>query len=269
MQSIPLWPGEPPHARGDAAQDRPTLDIYEPFGRTFADAAVLILPGGGYGGLSTQEGEGYAGLFQLWGFRSFVCNYRLGTHGYRHPAMLHDAARALRTVRAGAAGYGIDPHKIVVVGSSAGGHLAATLLTKWDQGQPGHADPVERVSSRPDLGVLCYPVITLGEGTHAGSRQNLLGDNPTPEQIAELSAERHVRGDTPPCFVWHTVEDLAVPVQNAFLFVQALHAASVPFEFHCYEHGEHGLGMKDGATWSADCLRWLRRRLRAARTDED
>src|SRR4051794_12614122 len=108
MKSIPLWSANTPHVLGDAPHDLPTLDIYEPFGTTFADAAILILPGGGYGGLSAQEGEGYAGLFQLWGFKSFVCNYRLGAHGYRHPVMLHDAARALRTIRAGAVEFGID-----------------------------------------------------------------------------------------------------------------------------------------------------------------
>ena len=261
MKSIPLWSTDVPHARGDAPHDLPTLDIYEPFGQAFADCAILILPGGGYGGLSAQEGEGFAGLFQLWGFKSFVCNYRLGVHGYRHPVMLHDAARALRIIRSRAGEFGINPRKIVVIGSSAGGHLAATLLTKWDNGQPDHADPVERASSRPDLGVLCYPVITLGENTHSGSRGNLVGDSPSPEVIADLSAELHVRKDTPPCFVWHTGEDTAVPVHNALVFIQALHSAGVPFEFHCYEHGHHGLGMKDESPWVNDCLRWLRKKL--------
>ena len=245
----------------DGPSDGPTLDVYEPFGETFKNAAVVILPGGGYECLSAQEGEGYAGVFQLWGFKTFVCNYRLGSKGHRHPDMLHDAARAVRIVRANANAWGIHSNKIVVVGSSAGGHLAATLLTKWDDGQSDHADPVERVSSRPDLGVLCYPVITMMEGTHLGSQENLLGKNPAPELVKALSAERHVTSQTPGCFVWHTHADGCVPVANALLFINALHMAGVPFEFHVYQDGNHGLGMKDGLPWVNDCIQWLRLRL--------
>ena len=262
MQSIPLWSGPTPHAKGSAASDIPTLDIYEPFGAKFADCAVLILPGGGYGGLSSQEGEGFAGVFQLQGFKAFVLNYRLGSDGYRHPVMLADAARALRIVRSRAASDGFDPNKIVIIGSSAGGHLAATLLTKWDEGNPGSPDPVERMSSRPDLGILCYPVITMGTATHGGSRENLLGADPSEALCAELSAEKHVTPQTPPCFVWHTWEDPAVPVENPLLLVTALRNAGVPFECHIYQDGGHGLGMKDDVTWHGDCLRWLEKRLK-------
>jgi acetyl esterase/lipase len=222
---------------------------------------VLILPGGGYGGLSAQEGEGFAGVFQLQGFHAFVLNYRLGSQGYRHPVMLEDAARALRIVRSRASADGFLPNKIVLIGSSAGGHLAATLLTKWDAGNPAAQDPVDRMSSRPDLGVLCYPVITMEGHTHGGSRDNLLGESPTQELLRELSAEKQVGPETPPCFVWHTWEDPAVPVENTLLFVQALRAVGVPFECHIYQDGGHGLGMKDGHPWADDCLRWLARRL--------
>ncbi len=264
MNSIPLWSSQVPHARGDAPHDVPTLDCYQPFGTSFSDCAILILPGGGYGQLSAQEGEGYAGMFQLWGFRSFVCNYRLGSHGYRHPVMFDDATRALRLVRSMAEELEFDPDKVVIIGSSAGGHLAATVLTKWDPGDPHASDPIERVSSRPDLGILCYPVISLKNDrhTHAGSRANLLGETPSAQETELLSAECHVRPDTPPCFIWHTVEDGAVPVENALLFAHALRTAGVGFELHCYERGGHGLGMKDGITWSDDCRRWLTQRLR-------
>lgn len=254
--SIPLYP--------DGAADGPTLDCYEPFGETFADASVVILPGGGYEYLSAQEGEGYAGFFQLWGFRAFVCNYRLAPAGHRHPDMLHDAARAVRLVRARAGKWGGDPQKIVLVGSSAGGHLAATLMTHWDAGQPGHEDPVERVSSRPDLGVLCYPVITMREPGKGVSRKNLLGEDCPPALAHALSAELHVTPQTPESFVWHTHADDCVPISHSLLFVNALHAAGVPFEFHVYQDGGHGLGMKDGHPWSNDCLSWLRRRLAPA-----
>ncbi|MEI6492371.1 MAG: alpha/beta hydrolase [Verrucomicrobiota bacterium] len=262
MHTIPLWPGPVPHAKANAAGDTPTLDIYEPFGSKFSDSAILILPGGGYGGLAAHEGEGFAGVFQLQGFKAFVLNYRLGSNGYRHPVMLADAARALRLVRSRAASDGFDPNKIVIIGSSAGGHLAATLLTKWDKGNPDDPDPVERASSRPDLGILCYPVITMGASTHGGSRDNLLGANAPEARCAELSAENHVTPATPPCFVWHTWEDPAVPVDNSLLFVSALRKSGVPFECHIYQDGGHGLGMKDGILWHEDCLRWLEKRLK-------
>ncbi|MBE2204458.1 MAG: alpha/beta hydrolase [Chthoniobacterales bacterium] len=262
MQTIPLWEGPVPHAKGTADRDIPTLDIYEPFGSRFSDAAILILPGGGYEKLSAQEGEGFAGFFQLHGFKSFVLNYRLGSSGYRHPAMLADVTRAMRLVRSRAAADGFRPDKIILIGSSAGGHLAATLLTKWDAGNPNDPDPVERVSSRPDLGVLCYPVITMRTATHGGSRANLLGQTPSAALQAELSAEEHVAATTPPCFVWHTWEDPSVPVDNALLFVGALQKVGVPFELHIYQDGGHGLGMKDGTFWQEDCLRWLKRRLK-------
>src|SRR5690606_22279404 len=142
----------------------------------------------------------------------FVLKYRLGSHGYRHPRMLEDAARAVRLVRARAAEWGIDPARVGIMGSSAGGHLASTLLTHFDAGDASAADPVERQSSRPDFGILCYPVITLGEFTHQGSKRNLLGDNPAPELIELLSNERQVTEHTPPVFLWHTIEDRAVPV---------------------------------------------------------
>ena len=262
MQSIPLWSEPTPHAKGNAASDIPTLDIYEPFGAKFADCAVLIIPGGGYGMLSSQEGEGFAGVFQLQGFKAFVLNYRLGSNGYRHPVMLADAARALRLVRSRAASDGFNPDKIVIIGSSAGGHLAATLLTKWDEGNPDDPDLVERLSSRPDLGILCYPVVTMCSSTHGGSRDNLLGLGASEALCAELSAEKHVNSKTPPCFVWHTWEDPSVPVENPLLFVTALRKAGVPFECHIYQDGGHGLGMKDDATWHGDCLRWLKKRLK-------
>ncbi|MFZ4775862.1 MAG: alpha/beta hydrolase [Terrimicrobiaceae bacterium] len=261
MHTIPLWSGPTPHAKGDAATDIPTLDIYEPFGSKFQDAAVLILPGGGYGGLSAQEGEGFAGIFQLQGFKSFVLNYRLGSNGYRHPVMLEDAARALRMVRSRASSDGFNPNKIIIIGSSAGGHLAATLLTKWDAGNPEDPDPVQRLSSRPDLGILCYPVITMGPLTHGGSRDNLLGPDAPQSLLAGLSAELHVNPKTPACFVWHTWEDGAVPVENTLLFAGALREAGVPFECHIYQDGGHGLGMKDGIEWPEDCMRWLAKRL--------
>lgn len=258
--NIPLWPDLPPTQTPGAEEDRPYLVHSTPFGQAFAGAAVLILPGGGYSMRSEQEGEGFAGMFRLWGLHTFVCHYRVGTRGHRHPAMLEDAARALRTIRSRAGEFGVNPERILVIGSSAGGHLAATLLTHWDAGQPDDADPVERVSSRPDLGVLCYPVITMGELSHGGSRLQLLGPDPAPELVEMLSLETRVTPQTPPTFLWHTVEDSAVPVENSLFFAAALRKAGVPFEAHFYEKGGHGLGMKDGHPWVQDCWRWLQGR---------
>ena len=147
------------------------------------------------------------------------------------------------------------------IGSSAGGHLASTLLTHFDGGKSDSTDPFERESSRPDLGVLCYPVISLGEFAHAGSRKNLLGDNPAPELLQNLSNQFQVTKDTPPTFIWHTVADKTVPVENSLMFAAALRQAGVPFSLHIYETGAHGLGL--GGTrgqappWAAQLLYWL------------
>jgi acetyl esterase/lipase len=178
--------------------------------------------------------------------------------------MLNDVARALRTVRARASEWGVDPKRIGVIGSSAGGHLASTLLTHFDAGNPAAADPIERVSSRPDLGILCYAVITLGEFTHQGSKKNLLGTNPPPELVLNLSNETQVTTNTPPCFLWSTADDPVVPVENSLNFAAALRRARVPVEMHIYEHGPHGMGLggkSDPAKrlpWTSACADWLR-----------
>jgi acetyl esterase/lipase len=259
---LPLWPDAAPGALGTADPDRPELTAYLPAAGTANGASMLILPGGGYGKLAVHEGAGYAVWLNRLGVTCYVLKYRLGSDGYRHPVMLQDAARALRTVRAFARRDGLDPARIGIIGSSAGGHLASTLLTHFDAGQPDASDPIERESSRPDLGVLCYPVITLGEFTHAGSRKNLLGENPSAELLHLLSNETKVTAATPPCFLWHTVEDKAVPVENSLLFASALRRAGVPFALHVYEKGGHGLGLpehgKNAPPWDADCAFWLR-----------
>ncbi len=178
----------------------------------------MVLPGGGYGGLASHEGKDYALWLNQAGITAFVLKYRLGSSGYRHPIMLNDAARAIRTVRSHADEWKIDPKRIGIMGSSAGGHLASTMLTHFDGGKTDDADEIERQSSRPDLGILCYPVITMGEYTHQGSRNNLLGQNPPEELVKLLSNELQVTPQTPPTFLWHTAEDGAVPVENSLMF---------------------------------------------------
>lgn len=268
-ETLPLWPNGVPGALGTAEVDNPTLTRYEPATGLANGATMLILPGGGYRHLADHEGRGYAEWLAAHGYTAYVLRYRLGSAGYRHPAMLQDAARALRTLRARARTEGLDPARIGVIGSSAGGHLASTLLTHFTLGSPEATDPIERESSRPDLGVLCYPVITLGEHTHAGSKTQLLGESPTPDQLTLLSNELQVTADTPPCFIWHTTADQAVPVENALLFASALRRAGVPFELHIYEQGRHGLGLpaagKGAPPWDTACLAWFAARGFASR----
>ncbi len=262
---LPLWPDGAPGALGNTEKDIPTLTIYLPEPGKATGAAMVICPGGGYGGLARHEGEHYAQFLNESGIAGFVLKYRLGSAGYRHPRMLEDAARALRTVRARAAEWSLDPNRIGIMGSSAGGHLASTLLTHFDSGKPDAADPIERVSSRPSLGILCYAVITMGEFTHQGSKNNLLGKAPAPELVQDLSNELKVTKDTPPCFIWHTWEDTAVPVENSLQFAAALRRAGVHFALHIYEKGAHGLGLGSGEwapekrhPWTQDCLFWLK-----------
>ncbi|MDB6028195.1 MAG: endo,4-beta-xylanase [Verrucomicrobiales bacterium] len=164
--SFPLWADGAPGAKGTDAKDIPTLTPFFPKGEANG-AAMVICPGGGYGGLADHEGKDYALFLSDHGVTCFVLKYRLGSAGYRHPIMLQDVSRALRLVRARAGEWKLDAHRIGIMGSSAGGHLASTLLTHFDAGKADAADPIDRESSRPDVGILCYPVITMGEKTHA------------------------------------------------------------------------------------------------------
>lgn len=258
-----LWPDGAPGALGDQDQDKPALTPYLADPAKATGAALLVCPGGGYGGLAPHEGHDYALWLNDQGISAFVLKYRLGSAGYRHPAMLNDAARGMRLIRHRAKEWHVDPHRVGVMGSSAGGHLASTLLTHFDAGDPGAGDPVERQSSRPDLGVLCYAVITMGGHTHAGSRRNLLGDTPSPDLVWLLSNELQATPQTPPCFIWHTWDDPVVDVENSLDLARALRRAGVPFALHVYQHGRHGLGLgakppfEHPHPWVADLRFWL------------
>lgn len=266
---IPIWSNPAPGALGTAAHDIPTLTPYLPAAEKATGAAIVICPGGGYGGLAGHEGRDYALWLSQRGIAGFVLKYRLGSNGYRHPAMLNDIQRAVRVVRSSAATWKLKSDQIGVMGSSAGGHLAATAATHFTAGDTNAADPIERVSSRPDLAILCYAVISMGPQSHAGSRKNLLGPTPDPALVTLLSNELHVTKDTPPSFLWHTADDAAVPVANSLLFASALSANGVPYELHIYQNGRHGLGLGvkgyDPATtdpttllpWTVELDRWL------------
>jgi acetyl esterase/lipase len=265
---FPLWRDAAPGALGKEDKDIPTLAVFLPEPDKATGAAIVICPGGGYGALARHEGEDYARFLNEQGITAFVLKYRLGSGGYHHPIILGDAARAVRTVRAKAGEWKVDPRRVGIMGSSAGGHLVSTLLTHFDDGKPQSEDPVERQSSRPDLGILCYPVISLTtEFTHKGSRQNLLGKDPSPELMREVSSELQVTTNTPPCFLWHTWEDSGVPVENSLMFASALRKAGVPFDLHVYEKGAHGLGLGTSEwnpekrhPWTLDCAFWLKGR---------
>lgn len=266
---IRLWEGDAPGALGKRPQDIPTLTPYLAPKEKQTGATMLIFPGGGYGSLAEHEGTGYAEFFAANGINAYVLKYRLGSNGYRHPIMLTDAARALRMVRAFAKRDGFDPARIGVIGSSAGGHLAATLATHFDSTKPDGpkldaGDAYDQESSRPDLAVLCYPVISFGEFAHVGSRKNLLGDPAPPELVKNLSNELQVTKDTPPTFLWHTMEDKGVPVENSMLFASALRKAGVPFSLHIYEKGPHGLGLgrpeRPAPPWGDQLLYWFKER---------
>ena len=263
-KEMPLWPTGAPGALGKKMRDIPTITPFPSAAKNNSGSAIVICPGGGYGGLASHEGSTYAQFLQQHGINAFVLKYRLGSAGFRHPIMLGDAARAIRTVRTNAKKWNIDPEKIGIMGSSAGGHLASTMITHFDKGNPNASDPVDRASSRPNVGILCYPVITMGEFTHQGSKRNLLGKNPSKELTDLLSSEKQVRKDTPPTFVWHTAEDRPVPVENSMLFASALRKAAVPFALHIYQKGRHGIGLADKPPfknvhpWANDLVFWLK-----------
>lgn len=260
---ILLWPQGAPGAVGEEDVDRPSIRIYRAPADTATGTAVVICPGGGYGALAfDHEGHQVARWFNTIGVTGVVLKYRLGPR-YRHPAPLNDVQRAVRYVRAHASELGIDPHRVGVMGFSAGGHLASTISTHYDAGQADAQDPIDRQSCRPDFSILAYPVISLGsEFAHKGSLRNLLGDNPDPALVKSLANETQVTPDTPRTFLFHTGEDKGVPVQNSLVYYEALVKHGVPAELHVYQNGPHGVGLATGDpvlfTWKERLHDWLR-----------
>lgn len=256
---LPLWTGDVPGIDTAAPHHVPTIVPF-PVKTGRPVGAVVVCPGGGYAGRAPHEADPIARRLNEFGIAGFVCHYRVAP--YRHPFPMLDAQRAVRWVRAHAAEYGVNPDRVGILGFSAGGHLASTVATHHDAGDPGASDPVDRLSCRPDAVVLCYAVISFGRFGHLGSMENLLGPAP-PEGLREsLSNETQVTRDTPPSFLWHTAEDAGVPVQNSLLFAEALAGQGVPFELHVYPNGCHGLGLAPEdphvASWSRLCGEWLK-----------
>jgi acetyl esterase/lipase len=260
-----LWADGAPGAQGAQDEDKPTLAAYVvPQGRG-TGTAVIVCPGGGYEHLSMdKEGDQIARWLNSIGVTAFVLKYRLGPK-YRHPIELGDAQRAIRTVRSKAAEYRVLPDRIGIMGFSAGGHLASTAGTHFDAGNASAADPIDRLSSQPDFLVLVYAVISFNPPyVHRGSLRALLGDQPDPKLVENLSNELQVTAQTPPTFLFHTSGDTTVPAENSALFYLALRKAGVPAEMHIYEKGPHGVGLAQTdealSTWPGRLADWLRGR---------
>jgi acetyl esterase/lipase len=264
-QVVPLWTGMAPGALGSAEADIPALTVYLPRRMTAATPAMIVCPGGGYGTLAANhEGRQVASYLNSLGIAAFVLRYRLGPR-YHHPTELGDAQRAIRLLRFRAAGWQLDPGRIGIIGFSAGGHLAMSASTMFDGGDARAADAIDRVSSRPDVAVLGYPVVSMtASWTHQGSKRNLLGDDADPRLARQLSGEFAVTKNTPPTFVFHTNEDVVVPAENSLQYFLALRQAGVPAEMHIFEKGPHGVGLANDdpalSPWSTLLATWLRGR---------
>lgn len=265
-EPIPLWPDQAPGSTGNEEPDRPSLRIHRPPEGKSNGAAVVICPGGGYGIIAMDhEGSQVANWFNSQGITALVLRYRLGPK-YRHPLPLNDAQRAVRYARAHAQKLGIAPQRIGVMGFSAGGHLASTLATHFDDGHKAATDPIEKVSCRPDFVILGYPVISLNASfAHKGSAARLLGENPDASVLENLSNDKQVTAATPPTFLFHTGEDTGVPPENSLAFYTALRQFKIPAELHIYQQGPHGVGLAPGNpvlnTWKERLFDWLRQNL--------
>ena len=221
--------------------------------------AVIVCPGGGYGGRAVHEGETMGEWFKSIGITAIVLEYRVAP--YKHPAELSDVQRAVRYVRHNAEKYGIDKDKIAVMGFSAGGHLAGSASVHYDKKVYEPTDEIDNESARPDASILCYSVIDMGNYRHDGSRTNLIGSCPTAEMREFMSLHKQITDDTPEAFLWHTSSDDCVPVMNSLLYAQALAEHNINYELHIYPMGHHGLGLANDiphvAQWSKSLENWL------------
>jgi acetyl esterase/lipase len=262
-QILPLWPNGAPGAQGTDDKDIPTITVYLPRSTPAGMTAVVVAPGGGYVNLAmNHEGRQVASYMNSQGVIAFVLKYRLGPK-YHHPIELGDAQRAIRMVRANATAWHINPDRVGMMGFSAGGHLTMSASTHFEAGKADAADPIDRVSSRPDFSILGYPVISLvAPWTHQGSKNALLGPNADPDLAKSLSGEESVTKDTPPTFIFQTNADTTVPAENATYYYLALRKNQVPAEMHIFEKGPHGVGlaMEDPALseWSKLLTNWMR-----------
>lgn len=284
IEPVLLWPDDHPANRGDDVDPsetpewlarkvtKPALLPVLPEPSKSRGAAVIICPGGGYGGLAMmKEGVEPARWLADRGIAGFVLRYRCGGGENQQPAPLRDAQRAIQMIRSRAETWGIDPERVGVWGWSAGGHLASCLATMAELEEQDSADPLAGYSTRPAFAVLAYPVISMQPGvTHGGSRKNLLGDDPSDELTDKWSTDQRVTNQTPPTFLVHASDDKPVPVKNALLFYEALSRHGVAAEMHIFDHGGHGFGMFRGErpvdAWAEQLEPWLARVASVSRT---
>ncbi|GAA0527462.1 acetyl esterase/lipase [Rhizomicrobium palustre] len=286
-ETIPLWPGTPPGGEGvslpneiverstdiNAFHDRfvhkvgtPLLTVFRP--ERPDGSAILMAPGGGYvREVLDKEGFETARYFNKAGITVFVLRYRLPAEGWKNGAdvPLQDAQRALRLIRAHADHYGLDVKRIGVMGFSAGGHVAASLATRFAEKVYAPIDSADALDARPDFAGLMYPVITMSAAAHMGSRKALIGDAPSAETIAHYSCEMRVAADTAPSFIAFAQDDTAVPpIGNSVAMYLSLANAKVPVEMHAFQEGGHGFGIRQAqgktcAAWPELFLTWARR----------
>lgn len=256
---LSLWPDQAPVGDGKFEQTEVRLTVHLPAPEQATGVALVICPGGGYGGLVTEgEGHGIAKWLNRHGIAGAVLEYRLPKGNHRLPLL--DAQRALRLVRARAAEWKIDPRRIGIIGFSAGGHLASTAGTHFDAGNPAATDLVERQSCRPDFMILVYPVISMSGKGHSGSRKNLMGASPSSDLVEFYSNEKQVTDKTPPAFLTHARTDAVVSVENSRMFYAALKAHNIPAELQEFPQGNHGYNGYKGPEWDAwqkRSLEWL------------
>jgi len=256
-ETIKLWPNGAPGAKGTEKNDSPTLTLCPVAGKQNTPA-VLLCPGGGYKHISGHRD--HAKWFNSLGVAVYALKYRLPVHGYQHPAPLQDAQRAMRMIRYNAEKWGLDSKRIGVMGFSSGGHVASTLMTHFDKGDPKAKDPIDKMPCHADFGVLQCPVVTFGTFVHAPSKTRLLGKNPSAELVKDLSNELQVTEETPPSFLAHCKDDRLVKPENSQLFYDAMVKAGVKAEIKLYEEGGHGVKGPDGRSlWYDDCATWLRK----------
>ena len=256
-QKLSLWKGHAPVGEGRFQEGDAFITVHSPAKPN--GTALVICPGGGYGGLVVgAEGHGIAAWLNQHGITGVVLEYRLPAG--RSSVPLLDAQLAIRTVRANAAEWNLDTAHIGIIGFSAGGHLASTAGTHFDAGDSTATAAIDRASCRPDFMILVYPVITMNERTHAGSRNNLLGKDPSPELLKLYSNELQVTEQTPPTFLAHAVDDKPVPPENSRAFHEALKKHQVPAQYLELPSGGHGLNGYKGPMWDAwqeQSLAWL------------
>ena len=256
-ETIKVWPdGKASVAPGEFEDANATITVFRP--EKPNGTAVVICPGGGYGGVVGAEGAPIAKWLNTQGIIGIVLIYRIPKGNPLRP--LSDVQRALRIVRSRAEDWDLNPKRLGVIGFSAGGHLAAMAATQFDLGEGKTTDPIRRESSRPDFAILIYPVITMGEGTHGGSRQNLLGPHPSEAQIELYSNELQVKENTPPTFLAHAADDKIVPPVHSEKFRDALFAKKIPCKYLPLASGGHGLNGYKGPMWDAwqtQSMEWL------------